>query len=74
LQPLFGPEAKALSGNYNVSDPRYAWLQQGKYLRHGAVEGDKIKISQYRVQHPHDLAELITRVNAIQGGPRAADK
>jgi hypothetical protein len=59
---------------YNVSDPRYAWLEQDKYLSHGAVEGDKIKISQYRVQHPHRLAQLITRVNAIRGRPGAADK
>jgi hypothetical protein len=59
---------------YNVSDPRYAWLEQGKYLSHGAVEGDKIKISQYRVLHPHDFAELIARVTAIRGGPGTADK
>ena len=59
---------------YNVSDPRYAWPEQGKYLSHGAVEGDKIKISQYRVLHPHDFAELIARVSAVRGGPGAADK
>jgi hypothetical protein len=59
---------------YNVSDPRYAWLEERKYLSHGAVEGDKIKISQYRVQHPHDLAELIARVTAIRGVSGAADK
>jgi hypothetical protein len=51
---------------YNVSDQHYAWLEERKYLSHGAVEGDKIKISQYRVQHPHDLAELIARVTAIR--------
>jgi hypothetical protein len=56
---------------YNISDPRYAWLEEGKYLSHGVVEGDKIKTSQYRVQHPHDLAELIVRVAAIRGGSGA---
>jgi hypothetical protein len=59
---------------YNVSDPRYAWLEEGKYLSHGAVEGDKIKISEYRLKDPHDLAELITRVTAIRGGAGAADR
>lgn len=33
---------------YSVSDPSYAWLGQGQYLTRGLVEGDLLRIAQFR--------------------------
>jgi hypothetical protein len=49
---------------YAVSDPGYAWLQEGNYLSHGAIDDGKLKISQYRVVNSLNLAELKARVDA----------
>jgi hypothetical protein len=49
---------------YAVTDPRYAWLTEGNYLSHGANDGDTLKISQYRVLDPWNLAELANQVIA----------
>ncbi|MBV8214855.1 MAG: DUF3237 family protein [Verrucomicrobia bacterium] len=50
--------------NYAVSHPGYAWLQEGNYLSHGAIDGGKLKISQYRVVNSEKLADLKARVDA----------
>jgi hypothetical protein len=49
---------------YAVTDPRYAWLKEGNYLSHGINDGDTLKISQYRVLDPWNLAELADQVTA----------
>ena len=49
---------------YAVNDPRYTWLKEGNYLSHGTNDGDTLKISQYRVLDPWNLAELADQVIA----------
>jgi hypothetical protein len=51
---------------YAVSAPRYAWLKKGDYLSHGAIDGDKFKLSQYRVVDSMHLAELKARLESIR--------
>jgi hypothetical protein len=38
-------------------EPRYQWLEKGDYLSHGAIEGDQLKISQFRVMDPVRLTK-----------------
>ena len=35
---------------FSVTHPRYAWLEKGTYLSRGVVEGEFLKISQFRVR------------------------
>jgi hypothetical protein len=54
--------------NYAVSDPSYAWLREGNYLSHGAIDAGKLKISQYRVVNSRNLADLKACVDANRPG------
>ena len=57
--------------SYAVSDPSYAWLKEGNYLSHGAIDAGKLKISQYRVVNSRNLADLKARVDANRPGARS---
>jgi Protein of unknown function (DUF3237) len=37
---------------YSCLEASYQWLEKGDYLSHGAIEGDQLKISQFRVMDP----------------------
>ena len=51
---------------YAVSDSRYAWLKQGEYFSHGVIDGDRLRLSQYRVVDPLHLAELKARLECAR--------